>query len=162
MSKQDKFGKKKSGVKFDRNKVYASSEVDILLADQAQQEYKENRGKERHSRRVQAGLEEDVTTADILKEKEKEKEEVKLNVKEPLNKYDLKRYGTAEEAEKYLYHCHTCGLDVVKGIEFCSDKCKEYIVTYGFDCKWSPDCTMCKFSKRVSKRDSNSDEDDSQ
>ena len=55
MSKQDKFGKKKSGVKFDRNKVYASSEVDILLADQAQQEYKEIRGKERHSRRVQAG-----------------------------------------------------------------------------------------------------------
>jgi hypothetical protein len=155
MSKQDKFGKKKSGVKFDRNKVYASSEVDILLAGQAQQEYKENRGKERHSRRVQAGLEEDVTKTDILKEQE----EVKLNVKEPLNKYDLKRYGTSEEAEKYLYHCHTCGKDITKGTEFCNDKCKEYIITYGYACKWSPDCTMCKFSKRVSKRDSNSDEE---
>ena len=100
MSKQDKFGKKKSGVKFDRNKVYASSEVDILLADQAQQEYKEIRGKERHSRRVQAGLEEDVKPPEL----EKEKEEVNLNIQEPLNKHDIKRYGTSEEAEKYLYH----------------------------------------------------------
>lgn len=151
MSKQDKFGKKKSGVKFDRNKVYASSEVDILLADQAQKEYNEHRGKERHERRVQAGLEEDDKKDKTLKEKEKE--DVKLNVKEPLNKYDLKRYGTSEEAEKYLYHCHTCGLDVAKGTEFCSDKCKEYITTYGYECKWSPDCTMCKFSKRVPKGD---------
>jgi hypothetical protein len=156
MSKQDKFGKKKSGVKFDRNKVYASSDVDILLADQAQQEYKENRGKERHTRRVQAGLEEDVKPPEL------EKEEVKLNIQEPLNKHDLKRYGTSEEAEKYLYHCHTCGNNITKGTEFCNDKCKEYITTYGYACKWSPDCTMCKFSKRVSKNNSKSDEDDSQ
>jgi hypothetical protein len=156
MSKQDKFGKKKSGVNFDRNKVYASSEVDILLADQAQQEYKENRGKERHSRRVQAGLEEDVKPPEL------EKEEVKLNIQEPLNKHDLKRYGTSEEAEKYLYHCHTCGQDITKETEFCSEKCKEYIATYGYACKWSPDCKMCKFSKRVLKNDSNLDDDDSQ
>lgn len=137
MSKQDKFGKKKSGVKFDRNKVHAASEADILLADQAQQDYKETRGKERHGRRVQAGLEEDVKDEVV-------KDEVNLIVKEPLNKYDLKRYGTSEEAEKYLYHCHTCGLDVPKGAEFCNDKCREYVKTYGFDCKWSPDCMMCK------------------
>lgn len=153
MSKQDKFGKKKSGVKFDRNKVYASSEADILLADQAQQEYKENRGKERHSRRVQAGLEEDVKPPESLKE------DVKLNVQEPLNKYDLKRYGTSEEAEKYLYNCHTCGKDITKGTEFCNEKCKEYIMTYGYACKWSPDCKMCQLSKRVSKRE---EDDDSQ
>lgn len=140
MSKQDKFGKKKSGVKFDRNKVHAASEADILLADMAQQEYKENRGKERHGRRVQAGLEEDVKDEVV-------KDEVKLIEKEPLNKYDLKRYGTSEEAEKYLYHCHTCGLDVPKGTEFCNDKCKEYILTYGYSCKWSPDCMMCKNKK---------------
>ena len=153
MSKQDKFGKKKSGVKFDRNKVYASSEADILLADLNQKEYKENRGKERHERRVQAGLEEDVKPPEL------EKEEVKLNIQEPLNKYDLKRYGTSEEAEKYLYHCHTCGKDITKGTEFCNEKCKEYIMTYGYACKWSPDCKMCQFSKRVSKKD---DDDDSQ
>ena len=153
MSKQDKFGKKKSGVKFDRNKVYASSETDILLADLKQQDYKENRGKERHERRVQAGLEEDDKKDKTLNEKD----EVKLNIKEPLNKYDLKRYGTSEEAEKYLYHCHTCGLDVAKGTEFCSDKCKEYITTYGYECKWSPDCVMCKFSKRVLKNEEDSE-----
>jgi hypothetical protein len=153
MSKQDKFGKKKSGVKFDRNKVYASSEADILLADLNQKEYKENRSMERHERRVQAGLEEDV------KKDELEKEDVKLNVQEPLNKYDLKRYGTSEEAEKYLYHCHTCGKDITKGTEFCNEKCKEYIMTYGYGCKWSPDCKMCQFSKRVSKRE---EDDDSQ
>jgi hypothetical protein len=149
MSKQDKFGKKKSGVKFDRNKVHASSEADILLANRAQQDYKENRGKERHDRRVLAGLEDDVTTEKTTKDEN----EVKLITKEPLNKYDLRRYGTSEEAEKYLYHCHTCGLDIDKGIEFCSEKCKEYITTYGYSCKWEPDCMMCKFSKRVSKND---------
>ena len=151
MSKQDKFGKKKSGNKFDRNKVYASSEADILLADQTQQDYKENRSIERHDRRVQAGLEEDLSKDESLKE------DVKLNVQEPLNKHDLKRYGTSEEAEKYLYHCHTCGKEITKGTEFCNDKCKEYIMTYGYACKWSPDCTMCKFSKRVSKRKDDSE-----
>lgn len=156
MSKQDKFGKKKSGVKFDRNKVYASSEADILLADQNQQEYKENRSMERHERRVQAGLEED------LKKDELEKEDVKLNVQEPLNKHDLKRYGTSEEAEKYLYHCHTCGKDITKGTEFCNEKCKEYIMTYGYACKWSPDCKMCQFSKRVSKGEEKDEDEDSQ
>ena len=151
MSKQDKFGKKKSGNKFDRNKVYASSEADILLADQTQQDYKENRSIERHDRRVHAGLEED------LKKDESLKDDVKLNIQEPLNKYDLKRYGSSEEAEKYLYHCHTCGKEITKGTEFCNDKCKEYIMTYGYACKWSPDCTMCKFSKRVLKKGADDD-----
>ena len=146
MSKQDKFGKKKSGVKFDRNKVYAASEADIIMADQNQQDYKATRGKERHDRRVQAGLEEDVKDEVV---KEKEKEEVKLISKEPLNKHDLKRYGTSEEAEKYLYHCHTCGLEVVKGTEFCNDKCREYITTYGYACNWGSDCMMCKFKKKT-------------
>lgn len=143
MSKQDKFGKKKSGVNFDRNKVHASSEADILLADQAQQIYKENRGNERHGRRVQAGLEKDVKV-EVVKD---EKDTVKLISKEPLNKHDLKRYGTSEEAEKYLYHCHTCGLDVVKGTEFCNEKCREYVKTYGYSCKWTPDCIMCRDNK---------------
>jgi hypothetical protein len=144
MSKQDKFGKKKSGVKFDRNKVYAASEADILLADRLQQDYKENRGKERHDRRVQAGLEEDVKNEIV-------KEEVKLISKEPLNKYDIRKYGTSEEAEKYLYHCHTCGLEIAKGKEFCTDKCKEYITIYGYSCNWDPDCLMCKFNKNTSE-----------
>ena len=139
MSKQDKFGKKKSGVKFDRNKTYASSEADILLADQVQQDYKENRGKERHERRLQAGLEENDDV----------KEEVKLIERDPVNKHDLRRYGTLEEAEKYLYHCHTCGLDIVKGVEFCNDKCREYVKTYGYSCKWGQDCMMCKFNNKT-------------
>ena len=145
MSKQDKFGKKKSGIKFDRNKTYASSEADIVIADQKQEIYKEIRGNERHERRVKAGLEDDVKKDSPLKE------EVKIDAPEPLNKYDIKKYGTSEEAQKYLYHCHTCGKDIPKGKEFCNDKCKEYVIVYGYQCKWCADCLMCKFSKRASE-----------
>lgn len=145
MSKQDKFGKKKSGHKFDRNKTYASSEADIVLADQKQEIYKEVRGKERHERRVKAGLEDDVN------EDKPVEEEVKIDPPEPLNKYDLRKYGTSEEAQKYLYHCHTCGKDIKKSTEFCNDKCKEYVIVYGYQCKWGVDCLMCKFNKRASE-----------
>jgi hypothetical protein len=141
MSKQDKFGKKKSGNKFDRNKVYASSEADIALANQSQEIYKEIRGKERHDRRVHAGLE-----VDVIEKVDDIKDQVKTD--EPINKYDIKRYGTAEEAEKYLYSCHSCGKGVSKGTEFCNEKCKEYVSTYGYSCKWGADCKMCKLSKR--------------
>ena len=75
---ESKFGKKKSGNKFSREKNYADSEADILLANQNQEIYKEERTKERHHRRVEAGLEEDDKKE---KEKEKEKETV-----EPVNK----------------------------------------------------------------------------
>jgi len=68
---ESKFGKKKSGNKFSREKNYADSEADILLANQNQEIYKEERTKERHERRVEAGLEEDNKDK---KEKEKEKE----------------------------------------------------------------------------------------
>ena len=74
---ESKFGKKKSGNKFSREKNYADSEADILLANQNQEMYKEERTKERHGRRVEAGLEEDD-------KKEKEKETV--TVVEPVNK----------------------------------------------------------------------------
>jgi hypothetical protein len=143
MSKQDKFGKKKSGNKFDRNKVYASSEADIALANQSQEIYKEIRGKERHDRRVHAGLEVDVAE--------------KVDINEKVD--DIKRYGTAEEAEKYLYNCHTCGNKVSKGTEFCNEKCKEYVSTYGYSCKWGADCKMCKLSKK-SKVDRKVDDND--
>jgi hypothetical protein len=66
---ESKFGKKKSGNKFSREKNYADSEADILLANQNQEIYKEERTKERHERRVEAGLEEDDKDK---KEKEKE------------------------------------------------------------------------------------------
>ena len=156
MSKQDKFGKKKSGNKFDRNKVYASSEADIALANQSQEIYKETRGKERHDRRVHAGLEVDV---DENKDKTDEVKNDELKKDEPINKHDIKRYGTAEEAEKYLCNCHACGNKVSKGTEFCSEKCKEYVSTYGYSCKWGADCKMCKLSKK-SKVDRKVDEDD--
>jgi hypothetical protein len=154
MSKQDKFGKKKSGNKFDRNKVYASSEADIVLANQSQEAYKEIRGKERHDRRVHAGLEDEVV----------EKVDINENVDviekdEPINKYDIKRYGTAEEAEKYLCSCHSCGKSVPKGTEFCNEKCKEYVSTYGYSCKWGADCKMCKLSKK-NKVDRKVDDED--
>ena len=53
---ESKFGKKKSGNKFSREKTYASSEADILLANKKQDNYKEERTIERHERRVKAGL----------------------------------------------------------------------------------------------------------
>jgi hypothetical protein len=62
--KEPKFGKKKSGVKFNREKTFASSEEDILLANQNQEKYKEVRSKERHERRVKAGLEENCEDDD--------------------------------------------------------------------------------------------------
>jgi hypothetical protein len=57
-SKDSKFGKKKSGNKFSREKTFASSEADILRANEKQNTYKEERNVERHQRRVDAGLEE--------------------------------------------------------------------------------------------------------
>lgn len=153
MSKQDKFGKKKSGNKFDRNKVYASSEADIALANQSQEIYKEIRGKERHDRRVHAGLEVDVNKSEV------KNDEVKKDECEPINKHDIKRYGTAEEAEKYLCSCHACGKSVSKGTEFCNEKCKEYVSTYGYSCKWGAECKMCKLSKR-NKVDRKLDDED--
>jgi len=155
MSKQDKYGKKKTSNKFNRDKSYASSEADILLADQKQDLYNENRGKERHQRRVCAGLEEDINPPDLIV-----KDEKMSIIDEPINKYDIKRYGTSEDAEKYLYHCHTCGTKMPKGVEFCNDKCKEYITVYNFSCKWGPDCKMCKFSKRVHKDDDKEEDDE--
>ena len=53
---ESKFGKKKSGNKFSREKTYASSEADILLANKKQDNYKEERTIERHERRVKAGF----------------------------------------------------------------------------------------------------------
>lgn len=148
-NKESKFGKKKSGNKFSRKKNYADSEADILLANQNQEIYKEERTVERHHRRVKAGLEE------AEDKKTKEKEPVLEPEIEPINKYDIKRYGSGEEAEKYLYHCHNCGRNIQKNAEFCNDKCKDFILVYNNPCKWNGDCKMCKFSKRVRK-----DEDD--
>lgn len=156
MSKQDKFGKKKSGNKFDRNKVYASSEADIVLANQSQEIYKEIRGKERHDRRVHAGLE-----VDEDKDKDKKNDITEVKKDEPINKHDIKRYGTAEEAEKYLFSCHSCGNKISKGTEFCNEKCKEYVSIYGYSCKWGADCKMCKLSKKNNvDRKIDEDEDD--
>ena len=149
-NKDSKFGKKKSGNKFNREKTFASSEADILLADKKQQTYKEERSVERHKRRVEAGLEENIKEEQVVKEKVEEKE---------INKKDIKKFGTAEDAEKYLYKCHTCGNDIIKGKEFCSDKCKEYVIVYKYSCKWSPDCVLCKMSNRSEKNHSNSDVD---
>jgi hypothetical protein len=56
-NKESKFGKKKSGNKFSREKTYASCEEDIAKADMKQTQYKEERKVERHERRVSAGLE---------------------------------------------------------------------------------------------------------
>ena len=81
---ESKFGKKKSGNKFNREKTYVDSEADILLADKNQEIYKEERTIERHYRRVKAGLEE------AEKEKEKEKEPILEPEVEPINKYDIK------------------------------------------------------------------------
>jgi hypothetical protein len=58
---ESKFGKKKSGNKFSREKTYVTSTEDILLANHNQDLYREERTKERHARRVEAGLEENTT-----------------------------------------------------------------------------------------------------
>jgi hypothetical protein len=145
-NKESKFGKKKSGNKFNREKTFVNSEADILLADKNQEIYKEERTVERHHRRVKAGLEEDDTDKN-----EKTKEPVTESLVEPINKYDIKKYGSGEEAEKYLYHCHNCGRNIQKNTEFCNDKCKEFILVYNNPCKWGDDCKMCKLSKRVRK-----------
>ena len=144
---ESKFGKKKSGNKFNREKTYVDSEADILLADKNQELYKEERTVERHHRRVKAGLEEAEKKVEKVIEPTLEPEI------EPINKYDIKRYGSGEEAEKYLYHCHNCGRNIKKNTEFCNDKCKDFILVYNNPCKWNGDCKMCKFSKRVRKED---------
>jgi len=153
-SKDNKFGKKKSGNKFNREKTFASSEADILRADKKQEQYNEERQNERHQRRVIAGL-------DKEKEKGKQEKENHINsetnvIKYEINKHDIKKFGTAEEAEKYLYRCHTCGTNIERGCEFCCDKCKEYVAVYNYPCKWQPDCVLCKTINRKGK---NIDED---
>ena len=65
--KDGKFGKKKSGNKFSREKTFASEEADILRADQKQAKYKEERTIERHERRVMAGLEVETKNDDLKK-----------------------------------------------------------------------------------------------
>ena len=65
--KEGKFGKKKSGNKFSREKTFASEEADILRADQKQAKYNEDRSVERHKRRVMAGLEVDIKNDDLKK-----------------------------------------------------------------------------------------------
>ena len=146
-NKESKFGKKKSGNKFNREKTFVNSEADILLADKNQEVYKEERTIERHHRRVKAGLEEAEKKVEKVIEPTLEPEI------EPINKYDIKKFGSGEEAEKYLYHCHNCGRNIQKNSEFCNDKCKDFILVYNNPCKWNGDCKMCKFSKRVRKED---------
>ena len=146
-NKESKFGKKKSGNKFNREKTFVNSEADILLADKNQEVYKEERTIERHHRRVKAGLEEAEKKVEKVIEPTLEPEI------EPINKYDIKKYGSGEEAEKYLYHCHNCGRNIQKNTEFCNDKCKDFILVYNNPCKWNGDCKMCKLSKRVRKED---------
>jgi hypothetical protein len=145
---ESKFGKKKSGNKFNREKTYVDSEADILLADKNQELYKEERTVERHQRRVKAGLEEDNKD-----KKEVEKEPILEPEIEPINKYDIKKYGSGEEAQKYLYSCHNCGRNIKKNTEFCNDKCKDFILVYNNPCKWNGDCKMCNLSKRVRKEE---------
>lgn len=144
---ESKFGKKKSGNKFNREKTYVDSEADILLADKNQEIYKEERTIERHHRRVKAGLEEAEKKVEKVIEPTLEPEI------EPINKYDIKKYGSGEEAQKYLYSCHNCGRNIQKNSEFCNDKCKDFILVYNNPCNWGDDCKMCKFSKRVRKDD---------
>ena len=76
-----------------------------------------------------------------------------LKSKSAINKYDIKKYGSGEEAQKYLYSCHNCGRNIQKNAEFCNDKCKDFILVYNNPCKWGDDCKMCKLSKRVRKED---------
>jgi hypothetical protein len=57
--KNNKFGKKKSGNKFSREKTLAYSEIDIIKADNKEQNYKEQRSIERNDRKaLAAGLNE--------------------------------------------------------------------------------------------------------
>ena len=147
---EPKFGKKKSGNKFSREKKYASSEEDILLAEHKTNLYNEARSQERHQRRTLAGLE-DVTKDNV---------EQCEDVDEPVNKYDIKKFGSTEEVEKYLYNCHTCNRKIKKNSEFCCDKCKESILVYNFPCIWGDGCKMCKLSKRVKRTDDDDDYDD--
>ena len=150
---ESKFGKKKSGNKFSREKKYASSEEDILLAQHNSDLYNEVRSQERHHRRTLAGLE------DVTKDNVQQKEDVtKEDLDEPVNKYDIKKFGSTEEAEKYLYNCHTCNRKIKKNSEFCCDKCKEYILVYNYPCIWGDGCKMCKLSKRVKKTDDDYDD----
>ena len=151
-SKDNKFGKKKSGNKFNREKTFASEEADILRADKKQEQYKEERLNERHQRRVIAGLEKENDNH-ITSETNVNKNDINKN---DINKNDIKKFGTVEEAEKYLYRCHTCGTNIDKGCEFCGDKCKEYVAVYNYPCKWQPDCVLCKTINRKGK---NIDED---
>jgi hypothetical protein len=151
---ESKFGKKKSGNKFSREKKYASSEEDILLAQHKSDLYNETRSQERHHRRTLAGLE-DVTKDNVHQKEDVTKNNIhqKEHVDEPVNKYDIKKFGSTEEAEKYLYNCHTCNRKIKKNSEFCCDKCKEYILVYNYPCIWGDGCKMCKLSKRVKKDD---------
>jgi len=151
---ESKFGKKKSGNKFSREKKYASSEEDILLAQHKSDLYNETRSQERHHRRTLAGLE-DVTKNNVHQKEDVTKNNVhqKEDVDEPVNKYDIKKFGSTEEVEKYLYNCHTCNRKIKKNSEFCCDKCKEYILVYNYPCIWGDGCKMCKLSKRVKKDD---------
>ena len=66
--KEPKFGKKKSGNKFNREKTFVSSEEDIILANKKEENYKKERSVERHERRVAAGLEESDDTKDDTKQ----------------------------------------------------------------------------------------------
>ena len=88
---ESKFGKKKSGNKFSREKKYASSEEDILLAEHKSNLYNEARSQERHQRRTLAGLE-DVTKNNVHQNEDIKKDNVEQceDDDEPVNKYDIK------------------------------------------------------------------------
>ena len=158
---EPKFGKKKSGNKFTREKKYASSEEDILLAEHKSNLYNEARSQERHQRRTLAGLE-DVTKNNVHQNEDIKKDNVEQceDDDEPVNKYDIKKFDSTEEAEKYLYNCHACNRKIKKNCEFCCDKCKESILVYNFPCIWGNGCKMCKLSKRVKKTDEDDHDDD--
>jgi hypothetical protein len=66
--KESKYGKKKSGNKFNREKTFVSSEEDIIRANKKEENYKKERSVERHERRVAAGLEDDSDTKDDTKQ----------------------------------------------------------------------------------------------
>ena len=61
--KNNKFGKKKSGNKFSREKTHAYSEIDIIKADNKEQKYKEQRNIERNDRKaLAAGLNDELVS----------------------------------------------------------------------------------------------------